>query len=289
MSQLQLHTTCQLSRQYFKVPVWAELSPTIMHIKGPGLELELQDKVDVRLMRYGGMSASLENLSIKFIKGGCLESDYGNDVSANFVVLSTSILKNCSVWDAAYLAQLKNAFWNAQERKSLMNSRVRTVHWQEHDPLMRIPVLSVSHAVGTVLTSLPNLSISLKTNASLTIATTFNILCDTQEGSDDDIVIIGAHLDGVPAGPGMVDNASGSSAILEVVIQLYKSNVHKHLRNKIRFAWWGAEELGLMGSRHYTRELSKNEEEFRKVAFYVNHDMLGSPNYIPYVQEYFVV
>ncbi|RHW25982.1 hypothetical protein D0Z08_16775 [Nocardioides immobilis] len=57
----------------------------------------------------------------------------------------------------------------------------------------------------------------------------------------------GAHLDSVPEGPGINDNGSGSSGLIEVAEQIAKLK----LPNKVRFAWWGAEEAGLIGSPNY--------------------------------------
>lgn len=47
--------------------------------------------------------------------------------------------------------------------------------------------------------------------------------------------------------------------------------------NKIRLAWWGAEEQGLIGSTEYVAGLSKRATA--KIALYLNFDMIGSPNF----------
>jgi hypothetical protein len=110
------------------------------------------------------------------------------------------------------------------------------------------------------------------------IRETFNVLAETPQGRDDNVVMMGAHLDGVQDGPGINDNGTGSAAILETAIQL--ADVNK-LNNKVRFAWWGAEELGLLGSEHYVYDLvDNNPEALEEIATYVNFDMVGSPNHI---------
>jgi Zn-dependent M28 family amino/carboxypeptidase len=83
----------------------------------------------------------------------------------------------------------------------------------------------------------------------------------------------GAHLDSVPAGPGINDNGSGSSALLEVAEQLAKVRT----ANKLRFAWWSAEEASLVGSTYYVDQLT--DEEIADHEMYLNFDMVGSPNY----------
>ena len=84
----------------------------------------------------------------------------------------------------------------------------------------------------------------------------------------------GAHLDSVQDGAGINDNGSGSAALLETAIQMAKVKPN----NTVRFAWWGAEEAGLLGSEYYVEHLS--EEEADDIALYLNFDMIGSPNYL---------
>jgi Zn-dependent M28 family amino/carboxypeptidase len=111
------------------------------------------------------------------------------------------------------------------------------------------------------------------------IKTTFNVLAETSHGDDSNVVMVGAHLDSVFAGPGINDNGSGSAAILEVAEQMRKVRP----TNTVRFAWWGAEESGLVGSDFYVNSLS--EAERANIALYLNFDMIGSPNYVRFVYD----
>ena len=102
------------------------------------------------------------------------------------------------------------------------------------------------------------------------------------------MVVAGAHLDSVTAGPGVVDNGSGSAALLEIALNLNSSvNMFKTgangLTNKIRFAWWGAEELNLVGSRFYVGQLTPAERS--KITININFDMLASSNGVYFVQD----
>ena len=107
---------------------------------------------------------------------------------------------------------------------------------------------------------------------------TFNIVAETAKGRADNVVMMGAHLDSVSDGPGINDNGSGSASILETAVQLAKVN---KLNNKVRFAWWGAEELGLLGSEHYVSDLVESDPAaLQRIATYVNYDMVASPNHI---------
>jgi Zn-dependent M28 family amino/carboxypeptidase len=54
-------------------------------------------------------------------------------------------------------------------------------------------------------------------------------------------------------------------------------------RNKVRFAWWGAEESGLVGSTAYVNGLGQAGQD--KIALYLNFDMVGSPNYVFFIYD----
>ncbi|HEX2314422.1 MAG TPA: M28 family metallopeptidase [Thermomonospora sp.] len=105
-------------------------------------------------------------------------------------------------------------------------------------------------------------------------ATGYNVIADWPGGDPDQVLMTGAHLDSVSAGPGINDNGSGSAAVLETALAVARTGFQpgKHLR----FAWWGAEELGLRGSRHYVNTLPAAERT--KIKGYLNFDMVGSPN-----------
>ena len=53
--------------------------------------------------------------------------------------------------------------------------------------------------------------------------------------------LVGSHLDSVAEGPGINDNGTGSAFNLELALQMAKMAAPA---NKVRFAWWGAEESG---------------------------------------------
>ncbi|KAG8157630.1 hypothetical protein KVR01_012672 [Diaporthe batatas] len=98
---------------------------------------------------------------------------------------------------------------------------------------------------------------------------TQNVFAETIGGDPDNTIILGAHLDSVVSGPGINDNASGSSLLLELVTALSKYTT----KNRVRFAWWGAEERGLLGSRYYVNNLAA--EEIARILAYLNFDMVS--------------
>ncbi|HEX6365249.1 MAG TPA: M28 family metallopeptidase [Agromyces sp.] len=101
-----------------------------------------------------------------------------------------------------------------------------------------------------------------------------NVIAELPGKNTDNVVMAGAHLDSVQAGPGINDNGSGSASLLEVAQNLSKLKP----QNTIRLAWWGAEEAGLLGSQAYVDGLSQAEKD--RIALYLNFDMVASPNYI---------
>ncbi len=108
-------------------------------------------------------------------------------------------------------------------------------------------------------------------------AITYNVFAETLGGNPGNVVIAGAHLDSVNQGPGIQDNGSGSAAILEVAEQMAKVKP----QNKVRFAWWGAEEMGLLGSSFYINNLSQEERD--SIALYLDFEMIGSPNFVRFI------
>ena len=109
--------------------------------------------------------------------------------------------------------------------------------------------------------------------------TQYNVIAESKSGDPNNVVMAGAHLDSVQRGPGINDNGSGSAALLEIAEQMAKVKP----RNMVRFAWWGGEEAGLVGSTAYVAGLSQAERD--RIALYLNFDMVGSPNYVFFVYD----
>ncbi|MDO0912574.1 M28 family metallopeptidase [Streptomyces sp. DT2A-34] len=104
--------------------------------------------------------------------------------------------------------------------------------------------------------------------------TGYNLIADWPGGDTNQVVMAGSHLDSVSSGPGINDNGSGSAAVLETALAVSRAG-HQPTKH-LRFAWWGAEELGLVGSRYYVNNLSAANRA--KISGYLNFDMIGSPN-----------
>jgi Zn-dependent M28 family amino/carboxypeptidase len=134
-----------------------------------------------------------------------------------------------------------------------------------------IPVVGASFADGATLSQAGSTALVTVEGE---IVPQLSVIAELPGNNDDNVVMAGAHLDSVTAGPGINDNGSGSAALLELAQQIAKIRPE----NTLRFAWWGAEEDGLVGSSEYVAGLS--DEELARIALYLNFDMIGSPNYV---------
>jgi Zn-dependent M28 family amino/carboxypeptidase len=135
-----------------------------------------------------------------------------------------------------------------------------------------IPVIIVSKADGARLRAQPATT-TIKLNAGIRTVRTRNVIAQTKTGAPRDVVVVGAHLDSVPAGPGINDDGSGVAAVLETALQMGSS---PPVRHAVRFGFWAAEEVGLLGSTNYLQSLDL--DQLTDIALYLNFDMLGSPN-----------
>lgn len=134
-----------------------------------------------------------------------------------------------------------------------------------------IPVVGVASGDAERITHAR--SISLAVTAETRKIVSRNVIAQTTTGDPSDVVLAGAHLDSVEAGPGINDNGTGTAAVLETALRLGSAPRVPHA---VRFAFWGAEEDGLIGSTRYVESL--DDQQRRALALYLNFDMLGSPN-----------
>ena len=168
-----------------------------------------------------------------------------------------------------------------------------------------LPVVGVSYEDGKALAETADATVRVTTSTEVDPErTTSNIIADLPSSvkvtHPDQTVVVGAHLDSVAEGAGINDNGTGSAAILEIAEELAKKGQNGHqavgkgkgkgghgskatLERPVRFAFWGAEEKGLLGSYHYVDSLSS--EERAGIYANLNFDMLGSPNYVRFVYD----
>ena len=150
-------------------------------------------------------------------------------------------------------------------------------------PGIGIPVLMISSRVSSELAQSAQagtVRVRIAVSAVSRTARAANVIADLP-GRRSGTVLLGAHLDSVANGPGINDNGSGSALVLEVARQARRLGVRP--ARGLRFAFWGAEELGLVGSTAYVRSLSARER--RQLHAVLNFDMVGSKNFGRFVYD----
>ena len=176
----------------------------------------------------------------------------------------------CSFGEKALAAQRAGA-------AAVLVSDSRPVRGSLQRAGVRIPAL----AVGADAAGLAGERVRVAVDAAVTVRRSVNVIGSLGEPSAQRVVMAGGHLDSVPEGPGLNDNGSGVAAVLEVAEQLGGRRVAAG--TALRFGFWGAEELGLVGSRRYVEGLSRAERQ--RIAAYVNLDMVGTPGAEPAVYD----
>jgi hypothetical protein len=140
-----------------------------------------------------------------------------------------------------------------------------------------IPVVFTSFADGLSLyqeatsATLPRVRLSIHFISNPN-ATDYNVIAESKGGDPNNVLVVDAHLDAI-YGAGILDNATGSAAILDIAQKLR----HVQTQNKLRFIWFGGEELGLFGSQYYVDNLSQTD--LGKIFYDLDADVFGTPNY----------
>lgn len=212
---------------------------------------------------------------------GCEPEDYAGFVPGNIALLQRG---SCT-----FEVKVANAQTAGAAGVIIMNEgqpdRTEAFAGTLGHPDFLIPAVFANYSIGVELSDLIQggfpVRAHLKVDALLESRITCNIIADTPGGDATRTVVVGAHLDSVSAGPGINDNASGSAAILEVAYKMGLLRIEP--KHKIRFAFWSAEEEGLLGSEYYVAHLAP--EERAKISLYLNVDMIASPNYVRFVYD----
>ena len=152
---------------------------------------------------------------------------------------------------------------------------------QADPPDITIPVVGTSFDEGARIANAADPTGQIIVDAQSDRRKSTNILADTPTGNPDNVTIVGSHLDSVPEGPGINDNGSGSAFNLELALAMAREKIKP--ANRVRFAWWGAEESGLVGATRYVEAIS--DEAFAQIAANLNFDMLASPNHANFIYD----
>ncbi len=258
----------EVTVQPFDFQTFITLSPTILQQVAPAPVGPIVNNI----MSYSGSGDVTAPVSTLGAIIGCAAADFAGFTAGHIALISRGT--------CPFAIKATNAFNAGASGVIIYNNAPGTLNGTLGSTFaLNIGVTAVTQTVGQQLAATSGLVMRLKTDTLRGLATSYNILAESKGGDATSVVMAGAHLDSVNAGPGIQDNGSGSAAILETALQMAKVKP----RNKVRFAWWGAEESGLVGSTHYVANLSEAERD--KIALYLNFDMIGSPNYVFFVYD----
>jgi len=238
-----------------------------MEYSGSGDVIAIAEGVDLLLP-----AAPVANTSTS----GCEAADFAGFTPGNIAIIQRG---SCSFALKASNAEAAGAVGVVIFNEG-QDGRMEAFNGTLGAPNYSVPIVGSSYDVGVELAA-GGVKVHMLVDATSEIRLSRNVIAETAGGRDDRVVLVGAHLDSVPEGPGINDNGSGSSAILEIALQMSALGIE--VRNKVRFAWWGAEESGLLGSQFYVDNLSSRE--LKNIALNLNFDMVGSPNFVRYVYD----
>jgi Zn-dependent M28 family amino/carboxypeptidase len=286
----------------FNFPFWRETAPAVLNQVTPTPKVyrygDADDdgsaNVDFITMTYSP-TANLDNVAViptndivipppggaGSSTSGCEASDYPASVVGKIALVMRG---TCAFVDKAEMAQSVGAAGVIIFNDGVGDARQNPVFIDDNVDL-DIPAVVTSHALGKELYDAfvagQNPTVDFQTFGVLQDRFFPQVIAQTKAGDPNNVVMLSAHLDSVPEGPGVNDNASGSGALLQMAIELAERR--RDLRQAVRFGWWGGEEDGLIGSLYYAQNLSQREVD--KIDAVLNYDMLASPNSIRMIYD----
>ena len=242
---------------------WRPLSPSTLVQTGPGLA-SYQERIDYNLVYHSDSAdiiATVTPIEPQLVLGnmstsGCEISDFAGFSAGNIALIQRGqcdfLDKVNNAVDAGASGVILFNQGDTENRKGLINVALPP------DFNGNIPVLFATYDRGAEWAITPGLQLNITTDVFRGEINTHNIFAESFSGRNDNVVMVGAHLDSFFGTPGIQDNGSGAAALLEVALQMHKVKP----RNKLRFAWWAAEEHpNFVGSSTYIFTLSQEERD----------------------------
>jgi Zn-dependent M28 family amino/carboxypeptidase len=273
------------SFQELVTPVFEQVSPnTVTYVPN-------EDFITMDYSGSGDVTAPLQAVDLVLPPGaqastsnsGCETDDFADFVAGNIALIQRGTCDFSVKAHNAFVAGAVGVIIFNEGQEGRTETLAGTLGDAFSDDL---PVIGTSFEIGNELAALledGEVVIHLLTETLIELdVPTQNLIAETPTGRDDRVIMAGAHLDSVPAGPGIEDNGTGSATLLETALQIAELGIEP--RNTIRFAWWGAEEAGLIGSQFYVDSLTKSEAK-ADIELYLNFDMIGSPNFARFIYD----
>jgi aminopeptidase Y len=269
----------------FEMATFDELPGSVIEVEGGPV---FAAPIDFKAMIYsasGDLDATVTQVGYGEDEvGGCAASDFDAFVAGSIALVEPGgLCYRRDIVDNAVAAGATALVVAPTPQYSGAEPRRPTLLYPDG---IDIPVLSVGGEAAVALQAASEAGTSVHISVTTVIgqAQVQNVIAESESasasaGSGEKVVMLGGHLDGVHDGPGINDNGSGSAALLEIARLLAED----YPQVRVRFAFWGGEEFGLLGSRAWVNDLGETPRD--DIAAYLNFDMIGSPNWIPIVYD----
>ncbi len=256
----------QVTVQPFEFPFNADRTPPVFQQTAPDAAT-YADGVDFASMTYSGngdVTAAVTAVDLVVPAPGAANGNTSGCEPSDFVGFPAGTIALVQRGTCPFRAKADNAEAAGASAVIVFNEgqpgRTAAVAGTLSSPGVTIPVVGTTFAIGDdlrngVSNGDTGSSARVRVDRVNETRTTYNVLAETPTGDPNNVIVVGAHLDSVPRGPGINDNGSGSAGILEIAESIAAREISP--RNKIRFAFFGAEEFGLLGSRHYVGQLRR--------------------------------
>jgi len=251
-------------QEFYDDTMWRNTKSPTLSVDGETFKFG----TDFGIMTYSGKGVFQGVPSVPKDIHGCTAEDWADFPAGQPAVVSRGDCTFCQKVLNAKNAGASAFLLHVLEGTSLISPRLNC-DWGTPD----FPTFSATYEVGQMLKAGSVQGESFGENIQKKSS---NVILDFPGGDPNFVVVLGAHLDSVPDTPGINDNGSGCALIMEILRNCVRKYMSGGLKNGLRFAWFGSEEWGLIGSRVYTRALSP--EDNLKIAGMLNFDMMASSN-----------
>ncbi|CAF1407008.1 unnamed protein product [Rotaria sordida] len=286
-SQLEQNTNLIVSRQYFTVRNYIiQGMPQLQSLVDGNIvnHLYLTDFTHILFSSRANFDTFVPVVVIPNL--GCQDSDWTNASAADSVALVKR--GDCTYPEKSALAEKYRVKGLLIYNDGTAPDRFQPIQGVRNNLNTTIPAYFLSYNLGMQLGNVTT-NTSVIMNIDVSDANGIgNICADTTTGDKTKTIVVGSHSDGVTAGSGINDNGSGTVGNLILALNLAHlfetSSSYSTYKYRVRFCWWGAEELGLLGARYHVDQASLPStttvgERLQDYLVNLNYDMLAGPNY----------
>lgn len=310
--QLKQNTDFIITHQYFTVPNYVVHGRPQLQADINGILTEYNYLTNFTYLVFSARAAFSSSVRLVAIPNlGCQDADWSSVAAEGTVALVKR--GDCTFPEKSIIAEKYRVRGLLIYNDGTAADRFQAVQGLRANTNSSIPAFFLSYYVGMELLDWINATggrVNITMNIDVSDAEGIgNICADTRSGDKTKTIVVGAHSDGVPAGSGINDNGkkkyylsslfreesvislhlgSGTIGVLVLALnlaRLLQTSTYTPYAYRVRFCWWGAEEIGLLGSIHHVEQASlaanadRIGERLSDYLVNLNYDMLAGPNY----------